>query len=288
MGTWINKLERKFGWIAIPHLTFTLMIAQVATLGLSLMGQIRRIDLELNMALVFEGEIWRLVTFLVLPRLSPGQVDPLSIIFVAFALYIFYFLGTTLEAIWKSFKFTLFVAVGWLLTLAVSLLIPGAFFANTYLLTALFIAFARYNGEMQFLIFFVIPVKVKWLAWIAWAFIALSLLLGFPHTKLAAAAGALTLFIFFGRDVFGEVKAHIRSNEFKKQRQREAAEPLHTCTVCGRTDISNPELAFRYDDGYAFCEDHIHLSDQYISIEDTPPVEEGLDENKEAPSDPKQ
>ena len=78
------------GWFAIPHLTFTLLMAQVATLGLSLMGQIRRSDMVLNMPIVLDGEIWRIVTFMVLPRLSPEQVSPLSIIFAGFFLYIFY------------------------------------------------------------------------------------------------------------------------------------------------------------------------------------------------------
>ena len=128
--------------------------------------------------------------------------------------------------------------------------------------------------------FFVIPMKVKWLAWLTWGLFALVLISGQFHQKLEVVAAISTLFIFFGRDVFGKVKAQIRSNEFKKQRQREDEEPLHTCTVCGRTNISDPDLAFRYDDGYAFCEEHIDLSDQYISVEDKPLDEETEPEKK--------
>ncbi|MGB0371248.1 MAG: hypothetical protein ACPGN3_07825 [Opitutales bacterium] len=274
MANWIDKLERRIGGLAVPNLTFTLLMAQVATVGLSLMGQISPMDMVLNVLLVFDGEWWRLVTFMVLPRITPETVSPLSIIFTGFALYIFYLMGTTLEALWKHFKFNLFVFLGWLFTVLAACIVPSGFMTNTFLISALFLAFARYNGEMQFLIFFVIPVKVKWLAWFTWGLFALTLIIGPISQKLEVLAAIAPLVLFFGKDLFGEVKAQVRSNQWKKKRAAEAAEPMHTCTVCGRTDISNPELAFRYDDGYAFCEDHIHMSEEYISMKDKTPEED--------------
>lgn len=265
MANWIDKLERKIGGMAVPNLTFTLLMAQVATVGLSLMGQISPIDMVLHIPSVLGGEVWRLVTFMVLPRITPEQVSILSILFTAFALYIFYMMGTTLEAIWKPFKFNLFIFLGWFMTVIASLIVPGGFMTNTSLIMALFLAFARYNGEMQFLIFFVIPVKVKWLAWLNWGLFVFILIAGATHQKVEALAAIALLGLFFGRDVFGEVKAQARSNQWKKKRAAEAEQPLHTCVICGRSDRSHPDLAFRYDCGYAFCEDHIDQSEEYIA-----------------------
>ncbi|MEM7671919.1 MAG: hypothetical protein AAF212_01130 [Verrucomicrobiota bacterium] len=265
MANWIDKLERKIGGLAVPNLTFTLLMAQVVTVGLSLMRQISPQDMVLNIPMVFNGEWWRLVTFMVLPRITPETVSILSIIFTGFALYIFYLMGSTLEGVWSHFKFNLFVFLGWFLTVLLSFFAPGGFMTNTSLIMALFLAFARYNGEMQFLIFFVIPVKVKWLAWLNWGIFAYVLIAGPSFQKLEVLAAVALLGLFFGRDVFGEVKAQARSNQWKKKRAAEAEVPMHTCVICGRTNISHPDLAFRYDGGYAFCEDHIHMSEEFLA-----------------------
>ena len=274
MVKWIDKLERRFGGLAIPNLTFTLLMAQVATVGLSLMRQISPVDMVMNSSLVLSGEVWRLVTFMVLPRITPETMSALSVIFTGFALYIFYLMGTTLESVWGHFKFNLFVFLGWLLTVGVSFILPGGFFTNTFLISALFIAFARYNGEMQFLIFFIIPVKVKWLAWFTWGLFALTLIAGPLSQKLEVIAAVLVLALFFGKDLFSEIKAQKRASDWKKKKAAEAEEPLHTCVICGRSDISNPELSFRYDGGYCFCEDHIDQSEEYIAKQSENPGEE--------------
>lgn len=265
MEKWINALERKFGRFAIPNLTFTLLMAQVATVGLALFGQISPIDMVLNSSLVLDGDWWRLITFMILPRITAGSVDPLSILFTAFALYIFYFMGTALEQIWQAFKFNLFIFLGWVFTVLASFVVPMGFMTNTFLLSAFFLAFARYHGEMQFLIMFIIPVKVKWLAWFTWGLFAFTLFVGPFSQKLEVLAAIAPLALFFGRDLFGSVQAQVRSQKWKRQKAAEAAQPMHTCVVCGKTDISHPDELFRYDGGYAFCEEHIDESEKYLS-----------------------
>ena len=274
MGNWIDKLERKFGGLTIPNLTFTLLLAQVATLGLALMHQISAMDMVLNIPLALSGEWWRFITFMVLPRITPEQVSVLSIIFTGFALYIFYLMGTTLEAIWKPFKYNLFIFCGWVFTIIAACFVPSGFVTNGFLISALFLAFARYNPEMQFLVFFVIPVKVKWLAWLTWGIFALVLVAGPLGQKLEVLAATLTLGLFFGRELFGEIKAQKRANDWKKTKAQEAAQPMHVCAICSRTEISNPELGFRYDGGYAFCEEHIHLSEEFIAKQDATATKE--------------
>ena len=172
-------------------------------------------------------------------------------------------MGTALESVWGAFRFNLFILTGWALTLSFGIIMPWGVFGNAFLITALFIAFAQFNPNMQFLIFFIIPVKVKWLAWLAWGFFAISLIGGDLSTQLEVIAASLTLFIFFGRQLVSGVRASARARSWRNERQAYAEAPLHTCVICGRTDKSHPELDFRYDRGVAFCEDHLDQADAY-------------------------
>jgi membrane associated rhomboid family serine protease len=147
--------------------------------------------LELTRAQLMQGQVWRLITFLILP---PGG----SLIFTLLALYIYYFLGRALENSWGTAKFTLFYITG-AVGAVIAALISGSG-NNMYLNLSLTLAFAALYPEHQFLLFFVIPVKVKYLAYIEYAVLALSFAAGNWAGRAAIIASLLNMLLFFYDD----------------------------------------------------------------------------------------
>ena len=237
--------------------------------------------LAFNWEAVKSGELWRLVTFIFMP----GYYTTRDVLWLALFLYFYYMIGNVLEREWGTAKFTLYYLSGVVLTLVVGIvtaLVTGrnVWIEGTgYVNLSMFFAFAMLYPDTQFLLFFIIPVKVKWLAWIDAAFFALSVLaslirLDFLNALLPVVA-LLNFFVFFWTNISDEISyrrgrarhqsAH-QTIQFKaaakKQRQKEAAQGYrHKCCVCGRTDTDYPDLQFRYCSrcaGYhCFCEDHI-------------------------------
>ena len=227
------------------------------------------------------GELWRLVTFIFMP----GYYTTRDVLWLALFLYFYYMIGNVLEREWGTAKFTLYYLSGVVLTLVVGIvtaLVTGrnVWIEGTgYVNLSMFFAFAMLYPDTQFLLLFLIPVKVKWLAWIDAAFFALSVVtslirLDFLNALLPVVA-LLNFFVFFWTNISDEISyrrgrarhqsAH-QTIQFKaaakKQRQKEAAQGYrHKCCVCGRTDTDYPDLQFRYCSrcaGYhCFCEDHI-------------------------------
>ena len=235
--------------------------------------------LAFNWSAVKSGELWRLVTFVFMPGFSTLQ----DVLWLVLSLYLYYMIGTTLEREWGTAKFNLYYLSGVLLTLLtgiLSALITGqnVWIAGTgYVNLSMFFAFAALFPETQFLIFFIIPVKVKWLAWIDAAFFALSVLWSLLRLDLLGALlpiiALLNFFVFFWTEISEwfsrqrmRAKRQPQTIHFRaaaqQQKQKEARQGYrHKCAVCGRTDADHPELEFRYCSrctGYhCFCQDHI-------------------------------
>ena len=223
--------------------------------------------LEFNRALIFQGQIWRLVTFLFT---TWGQ-NPL---FFLLAMYFFWFIGTNLEREWGTAKFTCYYGLGFLLTLVVGLITGSA--STAYIDLTLFLAFATLFPDTQFLIFFIIPVKAKWLGWIDGALLAFSFLASLIALDwggaLLVVISIFNYLLFFWPELIyqvkrmrGQAKYSRKSNvvSFKKAaRDFKRREYTHKCTVCGRTDAEYPDLEFRYCSrcaGYhCYCMDHIN------------------------------
>lgn len=237
--------------------------------------------LSFNWAAIKAGELWRLVTFVFMP----GYYSRGDLLWLALFLYLYYMIGTTLEREWGTPKFNLYYLSGVVLTVLVGIitaLLNGGnitISGTDYINLSLFFAFAMLYPDTQFLLFFFIPVKVKWLAWIDAAFFALSILrslfsLNIPGVLLPIVA-LLNFFVFFWPNITNELAwkrqryRHQTSHQtihFKSavhaQKKREAARGYrHKCSVCGRTDAEQPDLEFRYCSrcaGYhCFCQDHI-------------------------------
>ena len=221
-------------------------------------------------ASVLRGELWRIVTYVLLPT-NGG-------IFLVISLFFYYWLGESLERLWGSTKFTVYYVSGTLLTALASLLaylidgISVPVYGAVYVNTALFLAFALNYPDAMVNIYFIIPVKMKWLAALEGILYALSVVTAIAARMWGQAlmpiVALLNLFVFFTPDFLRKadrVKAHTRPQavQFRravKEQQRQKGYH-HKCSVCGRTDTDYPDLQFRYCSkcaGYhCFCEDHI-------------------------------
>jgi membrane associated rhomboid family serine protease len=154
--------------------------------------------LELIPPLVLRGQVWRLITYIFIPEGS----SPIWIIFI---LYLYYVIGNSLENEWGSFKFNIYYLLGMLGT-TIAAFITGAATA-TYLNMSLFLAFAYLFPNYELLIFFAIPVKVKYLGWLIWIYIGVTVLTASSISlKVAALASVLNFLVFFGKEVFASTK----------------------------------------------------------------------------------
>ncbi len=252
---WLDKLEKHFGRLAVPNLTFWIIMGQVLFYGLGLFTSFPVEVLTLRPAEVLNGQVWRLVTFIFVPDTRVISV------WMIFKWYMLYLYGSALEGYWGEFRFNLFVWIGVVATGCMAIL--GLFVAgynfevpNTILLASLLLAFAALNPEFEILLFF-FPVKMKWVGWFTWAMFALTLLTGPIPLKLIVVSAVVNLVLFFGKDVFGSFKARQRRKSYEKKRAAEEAEPFHTCAVCGLTDKDDPDMDFVYEDGKGYCSKHV-------------------------------
>ena len=254
-----DKLERALGRYAIPNLSIYVVIGQVFVL-LGAMFQLLDLNLiALKPSLVMAGQWWRLLTFPFFLAPPSGTVGP---IFTAFALYMFYMMGSALEAYWGAFRYNLFLFLGYALTVGAAFFTPGSWVTNLFLGASVFLAFAYLNPDFEFILFFILPVKVKWLALIAWVGYGVSFFTGALPVRLQILASVGNFLCFFAGDIFWGVRRGPRAAVRKARILAEANEPRHRCKVCGKTDLTNPELDFRYCSKCAgdecYCSEHIH------------------------------
>jgi len=216
---------------------------------------------------IFHWQLWRLVTFL----LYPPDTGFLALI----AVYFYYWIGTSLENAWGTGPFTVYFFSGAILTALFGILfylVTGVSVSLTaeYIYLGMFFAFAVLFPDMEILLFFILPVKIKYLAILDAVFFVLSIFSNpFPLNLLPVVA-MLNFLVFCGGELwrivsFRHPKAntiHFRRESARIRREQQSKLFTHKCSVCGRTDVSNPELEFRYCSkcaGYhCFCQEHIN------------------------------
>lgn len=282
---WFNKLERKYGRYAIHNLMYYLIILYAVGFVLEIFGNgFYSRYLSLDMAMIFKGQIWRLFTFIMGPPNS-------SILFILLSLYFYYMIGSVLERTWGAFRFNVYMLSGWLLHIVAALIIYLVFgvsfpFDTYYLNMSLFLAFATIAGEMEVLLFFIIPIKVKWLAYVDMVYFALTIIGGLfqsvlpanilyglfqigimatPVYAVAALVSLLNFIVFYGmtrnyRTVSPkEIK---RKADYKHKIQAAGKGIKHKCAVCGRTEKDGEDLVFRYcskcEGTYEYCNEHLY------------------------------
>jgi membrane associated rhomboid family serine protease len=255
--SWIKRLERFLEPVAVPNLTLYLVAGQTffyLTFMLGLLDPVRFIYVP---ELVLEGQVWRLVTFVFMPPAT-------SWIFIAFALYFLFFTGRTLEEQWGVVRYNLFVLTGYVLTVGLSFITPGAVGTNVFIAGSIFLAFAYLYPDFVLYIFLILPVKIKWMALVTWVIYAYSFFTGGVATKLSVVASVGNFLLFFGRDLWLDAKTGRRRMQAQAARLREASteqEPRHRCHVCGKDSNQYPQMDFRYCSQCAgdqcYCPDHI-------------------------------
>jgi membrane associated rhomboid family serine protease len=207
---WIDRLDRLMPGFGIPNLALYLIGAQACGFLLLLANPSTIFLLVLDPSLVLKGEVWRLVTFLAVP-------PPLSPIWMVFVLYFLYFIVNGIEEEWGEFRTTLYVLVAVLLTIAFSFAFQWPIYSTTKLGSTLFLAAATLAPEYQILLFFVLPVKMKWLAWLSVAYIVFALIVGSWLSRLYLLTMYANYLLFFGPYFAGRLKAFYRRKKFQQE-----------------------------------------------------------------------
>ena len=260
----------------VRNLMLIIVIGTAAVWLLSMMdrsGQLLGL-LSFSPAAILHGQIWRLVTFVFVPTNSG--------IWLLISLYFYYFVGSVLEREWGAGRFTIFYLSGMLLTIVYGFIVYFAAglpvpLSTVYINYSLFFAFATLYPDNMVLLFFFIPLKMKWLAWLDAAYFAYSILDGLislPGTLkllgIMPVIAILNYLLFFGSTLGGLFRpraARRKTVNFQQELHRMKKDAkqknyMHKCAVCGRTDADYPELEFRYCSrcaGYhCFCQDHIN------------------------------
>lgn len=247
-----------------------------------------------NRQLILRGQVWRLFTYIFIPQ-SSG-------IWLFLLLFAYYGIGRMVESVWGTLKFNLFYLCGVVL-MDIGALILGtvtsAYNLNLstvasvyYLNLSLFLALATLYPDNRVLVMYIIPLKMKYLAWF-YLLISVIDVVGGDFSPIFA---LLNYFIFFGKSCVnvlpGGDRVGSRRMSFSRGGKRKASQSgpnpnwaagyqkrsgystsapkkvvdapayRHKCSVCGKTDVSNPELEFRYcsrcNGFYCYCQDHIN------------------------------
>lgn len=273
----MSRFEKKFGKYAIPNLTLILIICYVIGYILELVNPNFVYWLALDPYQILHGQIWRLISWILIPPSSLG-------LFTIIMLLFYYNLGTALEQTWGTYRYNVYLLQGMLCTIVGSFLYLGfmvlmgvdmnvaalAFlsscdeFTTYYINMSIFLAFAVTYPDMQVLLMFVVPVKVKWLAILDLIMLGIQLLQGEWAVKFAVLAALVNfgIFYFTSRRFFHlKPKQMKRRAEFKSEVKRSTSITRHKCAICGRTEETSPDLEFRYcskcNGNYEYCQEHL-------------------------------
>lgn len=292
---WLNKLERKIGRFAVPNLILWLIGAYGIGFVLNMINPQAVAFFSFHPYYILRGQIWRLVTWIFQPTNT-------GIFWLLIMMLFYYQLGTNLERVWGTFRFNVYLIGGMLFTVVGGMLFYGivsmifgaekamfvsslmsGFVSTYYVNMSIYLAFSAMYPNLQVLLYFIIPVKVKWMAifyviMMVYNIFSVGRTYGiYFGTEAGIWAGVcmavvnimslLNFLVFFlsSRDMqrYSPKEVH-RRQEFKRQ----MSEPRpgsgitrHKCAVCGRTEVSNPELEFRFcskcDGNYEYCQDHL-------------------------------
>jgi membrane associated rhomboid family serine protease len=252
--TFLDKLERRLGFIAIPGLVRAIVTLNALVFILVYLNKGFDSYLALDVARIREHwELWRLVTYIFVPQTA----HPLLVLI---ALWFLWFIGDGLERAWGPFRLTLYFLVGMIGTTLAAVL-SNSQFSNQMLFTTLFFAFAHFYPDEIIYVFFILPLKIKWIAWAYAAFLLLAFVTQSNSYRLALIAALSNYLIFFGPGMIQHLRQRkevaVRRKRFEIQARSEE-EPLHRCATCGATELSDPSLEFRVaKDDEEYCLAHL-------------------------------
>lgn len=275
----MSKWEKKFGKYAVRNISLVLILCYVVGYIIQMVNSRFLGYLLLDPYAILHGQIWRLVTWIVVPPSSPG-------IFTIIMLLFYYNIGTTLEKTWGTWRYNVYLLSGmvftvigsfvWLVVLcvtgggfnagAVEILsaMGSTYFSTYYINMSIFLAFAATFPDVRVLLMFVIPVKVKWMGILYGLLLAYDFFMGSLVIKIAIASSLLNFVIFFvtsRNHIHMTPKQMKRRVEFKQDIRRNSRVTRHKCAVCGQTEEDDPALEFRFcskcNGNYEYCQQHL-------------------------------
>ena len=275
----IDKLERKFGRFGIPNLTIYMIVCYVIGYALMIVNPGILNWLSLEPAYILRGQVWRLVTWVLYPPSTSG------VLWFAIAVLFFYYpIGTSLERTIGTFKYTLYILSGVIFTILGAFILyfllggnvlVGNVFSTYYISLSTFLAYAMCYPDMQVLLMFIIPVKMKWMAIFYVVIVVYEMIqyvmAGAWYLVIPIVASLLNFIIFyFGTKDFSRYnpKEVHRRNEFRiamepqgRMKSGSGSVTKHKCAICGRTELDDPNLEFRFcsrcNGNYEYCQDHL-------------------------------
>ncbi len=196
---WLDFLERRLSFLTIPQFPLFLAIANGICYFMTQAQPAFVGRLVLIPEAVLAGEWWRVITFLfVPPHLHP--------IFLIFWLLLIYQFAQALENVWGEFRFFFFFMFGAAVTAVASIFILQGPIGNAYLSTTLFLAFATLFPDYEILLFFIIPVRIKYMAYFTWLTTLFLVFMGSTTDRVAIGASLVNYFLFFGSSIWRTVR----------------------------------------------------------------------------------
>ena len=208
----LDKLDRKIGRYAPRNLMLVIVAGTAAVWLLEMMvGYRTGVSiagwLYFNKAAILRGQVWRLITFIFVP--STGNLFVLAI-----SLYFYWLIGTLLENEWGALRFDLFYLCGILGAIGSGFITGYA--TNYYLNLSLFLAFAILYPDFKVLLFYLIPIKMKWLALIDVVGLVLLFIFSTWIERIALLVALVNIALFFGYVPFRKLRAVRRRRKWKK------------------------------------------------------------------------
>ena len=276
----IDKFCREHPRFGIPNLMLYIAIANVAIYLIDTFSAVGGISLSdmlyFSRDAIFHGQIWRLITFVLLPQ--GGNlfgIQGTGIFTVVLSAFFYYWIGRLLENQWGTARFNAFYLMGILLNIVFGLIVGYA--SMYYINLSMFFSFAFLFPDSWVRLFYIIPVKVKWLAWVDAALFVWDILklifYGAPLLALLPVLAILNFLIFFWSDITDVVGRYTHRFQHQHSKQTvnfkkatktayEQKGYIHKCAVCGKTDTDYPDMEFRYcskcNGYYCYCEEHIN------------------------------
>lgn len=273
----MSNFEKKFGKYAVSNLSLILILCYVVGYVIQLINGDFLLYLTLNPYAILHGQIWRIFTWIIVP---PSSLNPFTIIMLLF----YYNIGTSLERTWGVYRYNVYLLSGMLFTVIGSFvwlgiqffmgggagldyvsILASLYFSTYYINMSIFLAFSATFPEVQVLLMFIIPVKVKWLGILYGLVLVYDFLFaGSLVTRIAIASSLLNFAIFFltsRNHIHMSPRQMKRRAEFRQDIKRNSKVTKHKCAICGQTEDDDPNLEFRFcskcNGNYEYCQQHL-------------------------------
>ena len=267
-------MDRRLGKYAVPNLIVYLLGGYAIGFVLQYVAPDVLNLMTLEPYYTLPGQVWRLVTWVLMPPDS-------NLLFAVIMMMFYYQLGLSLERTWGAFRFNVYIFGGLIFTIigafllygifyavyGVGLPVMGSFFTTNYINMGIFLAFAVCYPEMQVFLYFIIPIKMKWLAGVYGVLILFNIIQSGWPVRMAIVMSLLNFLLFYvsTRDFHKISPKEIHRRQAFKRQVRQAAPgsgvTKHKCAICGRTEQDDPSLEFRFcskcDGNYEYCQDHL-------------------------------